>query len=104
VKIELARSTDEEKQSQLRRLRQFQERNRQDGEAMLARLRQAAINNENLFAVLVDAVRCCSLGQITTRCFEVGGSIAEYVGLLDADIPLRRLERGFQCRSSNDSR
>jgi methylmalonyl-CoA mutase len=73
VKIELARSTDEEKQSQLRRLRQFQERNRQDGEAMLARLRQAAINNENLFAVLVDAVRCCSLGQITTALFEVGG-------------------------------
>jgi methylmalonyl-CoA mutase len=73
VKIELARSTEEEKQSQLRRLREFQERNRQDGEAMLARLRQAAINNENLFAVLVDAVRCCSLGQITTALFEVGG-------------------------------
>jgi methylmalonyl-CoA mutase len=73
VKIELARSTEEEKQSQLRRLREFQERNRQDGEAMLAQLRQAAINNENLFAVLVDAVRCCSLGQITTALFEVGG-------------------------------
>jgi methylmalonyl-CoA mutase len=73
VKIELARSTDEEKQSQLRRLRELQERNRQDGEAMLAQLRQAAINNENLFAVLVDAVRCCSLGQITTALFEVGG-------------------------------
>ncbi len=73
VKIELARSTEEEKQSQLRRLREFQERNRQDGGAMLARLRQAAINNENLFAVLVDAVRCCSLGQITNALFEVGG-------------------------------
>ena len=73
IKIELARSTDEEKQSQLRRLREFQERNRKDSGAMLARLKQAAINNQNLFAVLVDAVRCCSLGQITTALFDVGG-------------------------------
>ncbi len=71
--VELARSTDEEKQSQLRRLRDFQERNRRDSGPMLARLKQAAINNENLFAVLVDAVRCCSLGQITTALFDVGG-------------------------------
>ncbi len=73
VKIELARSTEEEKQSQLRRLREFQERNRPDGDRMLERLKQAAINNENLFAVLVDAVRYCSLGQITNALFEVGG-------------------------------
>lgn len=73
MKIELARSTEEEKQSQLQRLREFQERNHKDSGPMLARLKQAAINNENLFAVLVDAVRCCSLGQITTALFEVGG-------------------------------
>ncbi len=71
--VELARSTDEEKQSQLRRLREFQERNRQNSGVALARLKQAAITNENLFAVLVDAVRYCSLGQITTALFEVGG-------------------------------
>jgi isobutyryl-CoA mutase len=73
VTVELARSTEEEKQSQLRRLREFQERNRPDSDRMLDRLKQAAINNENLFAVLVDAVRCCSLGQITNALFEVGG-------------------------------
>ena len=73
VKIELARSTEEEKQSQLQRLREFQERHRRESGPMLTRLRQAAINNKNLFAVLVDAVRCCSLGQITTALFEVGG-------------------------------
>ncbi|MBK8750379.1 MAG: methylmalonyl-CoA mutase family protein [Candidatus Competibacteraceae bacterium] len=71
--VELARSTDEEKQSQLRRLREFQERNRQGSGAILARLKQAAIANENLFVVLVEAVRYCSLGQITTALFEVGG-------------------------------
>jgi methylmalonyl-CoA mutase len=39
----------------------------------MERLRKAAIANENLFAVLMDAVRCCSLGQISETLFEVGG-------------------------------
>ena len=73
IKIELARSTEEEKQRQLQRLHAFQERNCRGSGQMLARLIQAAINNENLFVVLVDAVRYCSLGQITTALFEVGG-------------------------------
>jgi methylmalonyl-CoA mutase len=40
---------------------------------MLLRLQQAVIDNQNVFEVLVDAVRCCSLGQITNALFEVGG-------------------------------
>jgi methylmalonyl-CoA mutase len=71
--IELARSTDEEKQSQLTRLADFQKRNAKEAPLQLERLRQAVINNENVFAVLVDAVRYCSLGQITRTLFEVGG-------------------------------
>ncbi len=71
--IELARSTEEEKQSQINRLREFQSSNADESAAMLRRLKQAAVKNENLFAVLVDAVRCCSLGQITNALFEVGG-------------------------------
>ncbi len=72
-KIELIRSTDEEKQSQLKRLRDFQKRNSASSAEMLERLRQAVIRNENVFAVLMDAVRVCSLGQITHALFEVGG-------------------------------
>ncbi len=71
--IELARSTEEEKQSQLRRLQDFQQRNAKEAPAMLARLQTAVIKNDNVFAVLMDAVRCCSLGQITSALFEVGG-------------------------------
>ncbi len=41
--------------------------------AALARLRDAALNGENVFAALMDAVRVCSLGQITGALFEVGG-------------------------------
>jgi methylmalonyl-CoA mutase len=72
-KMELIRSTEEEKRSQLKRLREFQRRHAQDAPAMLERLRRAVVNNENVFAVLMDAVRCCSLGQITHALFEVGG-------------------------------
>jgi methylmalonyl-CoA mutase len=71
--IELARSTDEEKQSQLKRLADFHARHAAEAPAMLERLKQAVIANANVFDVLMDAVRCCSLGQITSALFEVGG-------------------------------
>ncbi len=71
--IELARSTDEEKQSQLKRLHDFHARHAAESPAMLKRLQQAVIDNRNVFEVLIDAVRCCSLGQITHALFEVGG-------------------------------
>ncbi|HUG21611.1 fused isobutyryl-CoA mutase/GTPase IcmF [Piscinibacter sp.] len=71
--IELARSTDEEKQSQLKRLAEFHERHAAEAPAMLQRLQQAVIDNRNVFEVLMDAVRVCSLGQITGALFEVGG-------------------------------
>ncbi|MDE2157729.1 MAG: cobalamin-dependent protein [Burkholderiales bacterium] len=71
--IELARSTDEEKQSQLCRLRDFHERHADASGPMLERLQQAVIDNGNAFDVLMDAVRVCSLGQISHALFEVGG-------------------------------
>ncbi len=71
--IELARSTDEEKRSQLQRLQAFQERHAAQAPAMLQRLQQAVMANHNVFAVLMEAVRVCSLGQITHALFEVGG-------------------------------
>ncbi|TWO68854.1 methylmalonyl-CoA mutase [Caenimonas sedimenti] len=72
-KLELARSTDEEKQNQLKRLHDFHARHAGAAPAMLQRLQQAVIDNRNVFEVLMDAVRVCSLGQITTALFEVGG-------------------------------
>jgi len=71
--IELARSTEEEKQSQLQRLADFHQRHADEAPRQLARLRQAVIDNTNVFEVLMDAVRVCSLGQITATLFEVGG-------------------------------
>ncbi len=71
--LELARSTDDEKQNQLKRLADFHARHAHESPAMLQRLRQAVIENGNVFEVLMDAVRVCSLGQITSALFEVGG-------------------------------
>jgi len=72
-KLELIRSTEDEKRSQLKRLRDFQKKNQNHSGEMLQRLRDAVIKDENVFAVLMDAVRVCSLGQITHALFEVGG-------------------------------
>jgi methylmalonyl-CoA mutase len=71
--LELARATDEEKQSQLTRLRAFQDAHAAERDLQLDRLRQVATSGGNVFEVLMDAVRTCSLGQITEAFFEVGG-------------------------------
>jgi methylmalonyl-CoA mutase len=72
-KLELARSTEDEKKSQLDRLHAFHAQHAKESPAMLVRLQQAVIHNQNVFEVLMDAVRVCSLGQITNALFEVGG-------------------------------
>jgi methylmalonyl-CoA mutase len=71
--MELARATEEEKQSQLRRLAEFHDTHRQEAPAALAALQEAATSGGNVFDALMSAVRVCSLGQITDAFFEVGG-------------------------------
>jgi methylmalonyl-CoA mutase len=71
--IELARSTEEEKRSQLARLAAFQQRNAQQAPEALEQLKQTALAGGNLFEALMDTVRYCSLGQITRALYAVGG-------------------------------
>jgi len=73
AKLELARSTTGEKESQLARLTAFHERHASEAPAALAKLKQTVIDNGNVFAELMSTVRVCSLGQITSALFEVGG-------------------------------
>ncbi|MCU7618369.1 methylmalonyl-CoA mutase family protein [Chryseobacterium sp. PBS4-4] len=70
---EVIRSTEEEKQVQIETLHNFQQANKDKSEAALKTLQHAAINQQNLFNVMMDAVKYCSLGQITNALFEVGG-------------------------------
>ncbi|MBZ5734749.1 methylmalonyl-CoA mutase family protein [Nocardioides sp. TRM66260-LWL] len=72
--IELARATEAEKTSQLQRVRAFQAEHATEAQQALARLKAAATSGENVFAVLMDAARVCSLGQVTEAFFEVGGA------------------------------
>jgi methylmalonyl-CoA mutase len=71
--IDLARATTEEKESQLNRLKDFHSRHADQAPEALARLQQVALSGENIFAELMETVKCCSLGQITGALYDVGG-------------------------------
>ena len=71
--LELSRATEEEKQSQLDRLADFETRHEKEAPAALERLQKVVLSNENIFAELMNTVRTCSLGQITQALYEVGG-------------------------------
>ena len=71
--VALARATEQEKSSQLERLADFHARHAAEAPAALAKLQLAASEGGNLFAALMEAVRSCSLGQISNAFFEVGG-------------------------------
>ncbi|HLI00313.1 MAG TPA: methylmalonyl-CoA mutase family protein, partial [Acidimicrobiales bacterium] len=72
-RLPLSRSSEAEKESQLRRLQSFQDQHRLERPAVLRRLTDVALAGGNLFDVLMDAVRVASLGQITAALFDVGG-------------------------------
>ena len=71
--LELARASDEEKDEQLARLKAFHERHAQEAPGALKKLQDTALAGGNLFEQLMETVRSCSLGQITTALYEVGG-------------------------------
>ncbi len=71
--VELARATEEEKQSQLRRLADFKACHADAAPEAMARLQQVALAGENIFAELMECVKVCSLGQITQALYDVGG-------------------------------
>ena len=72
--MRLSRSTEQEKRSQIKRLREFKATHRDSSAAALQGVRQAAIDNQNIFEQLMNAVRCtCSLGEISEALYEVGG-------------------------------
>ncbi|MBC2705647.1 MAG: methylmalonyl-CoA mutase family protein [Desulfobacula sp.] len=71
--LELSRATDEQKDAQLERLSKFKERNMDKSEEALEKLKQTALNDENMFERLMETAKVCSLGTITQALYEVGG-------------------------------
>lgn len=70
---EVIRATEEEKQLQIATLQEFQSRNSNKVQALLAQLQQTAISGGNIFESLMEACKYCSLGQISHALYEVGG-------------------------------
>ncbi|RPJ75884.1 MAG: methylmalonyl-CoA mutase, partial [Desulfobacteraceae bacterium] len=71
--LELARATEEEKQSQLKRLADFKNRHAAQSAGALERLQQVVLSGGNIFAELMNTARACSLGEITRALYAVGG-------------------------------
>ncbi len=71
--VVLARASEAEKEGQLARVTAFKQQHSVEAQEALARLKASATSGENVFAVLIDAARVCSLQQVTEAFFEVGG-------------------------------
>ena len=71
--LELSRSTDEQKDDQLKRLEQFKNQHKSESDRALAKLKQTALSGGNMFAELMETVKHCSLGTITQSLYDVGG-------------------------------
>ncbi|MFZ4477819.1 MAG: methylmalonyl-CoA mutase family protein, partial [Saprospiraceae bacterium] len=70
---EVIRATEEEKEAQIQTLRKLHEANAEKAPEVLRALQKVAIENGNIFESLLEAVKCCSLGQITRALYAVGG-------------------------------
>jgi methylmalonyl-CoA mutase len=73
IPAEVIRATEEEKAYQIAMLTNLQQANADTVSNQIELLQNAAIKNENIFALLMEATKVCSLGQITNGLFEVGG-------------------------------
>lgn len=70
---EVIRATEEEKNNQIASLELLKKANSATAQDKLNALQQASLHNKNIFAELIEAVKSCSLGQITTALYAVGG-------------------------------
>ena len=70
---EVIRATTEEKENQIQTLKNLQKGNEEEAKQKLDAIKNAAVQNKNIFTELMEAAKVCSLGQITEALFEVGG-------------------------------
>jgi len=70
---EVIRATDEEKEYQIKVIENLHSSSKKEKADLLIELQQKAVNNENIFEALMEVCKHCTLGQITSALFEVGG-------------------------------
>jgi len=71
------RATEEEKEAQIAAVENLRAAYSEEAAKAIKDLQQAAIRNENMFEVLMEATKYCSLGQLTAAMFEVGGAVSK---------------------------
>jgi methylmalonyl-CoA mutase len=76
---QLTRATQEEKETCLQRLTDYRQRHADRAKGALCRLKETALEGDNIFAELMRAAECCTLGQITHALYEVGGEYRRYI-------------------------
>ena len=67
------RSSAAEQNGQILHVDAFKKRNQSVAEIHLKKLQKAALQNDNIFSVLMEAVKYCSLGEISNTLYQVGG-------------------------------
>jgi len=70
---EVIRATEQEKKYQITMLKELHKGSKGKAEQLLQKVQEAAVQNENIFDLLMEASKICSLGEITNALFEVGG-------------------------------
>ncbi|HHH52599.1 MAG TPA: methylmalonyl-CoA mutase [Bacteroidetes bacterium] len=70
---EIIRSTEEEKQAQIKTLKNLHKAKKETAQEQLKKLQSVAVSGQNIFNALMEAGKYCSLGQITHALFEIGG-------------------------------
>lgn len=73
IPSEVIRASSEEKEFQIKTLELLQKSHENESQNQLSSIQKAAVNNENIFEILMEAAKHCSLGQLTKAMFEVGG-------------------------------
>lgn len=70
---EVIRATETEKKYQIEMLENLHKTNADKAVQLINNMKQAAIHNKNVFETIMEVSKYCSLGQITSALFEVGG-------------------------------
>jgi len=71
--LELIRSSEAEKNDQIRNVRGFQATHADESDSALESLQGVARERGNVFAELMETVKSSSLGQISSALYDVGG-------------------------------
>jgi len=73
IPTEVIRATNDEKDFQIKTIQKLHQAYKSESVSKLNQLKSGMLSDINLFSLLIEAAKYCSLGQITESLYEVGG-------------------------------